>query len=562
MASENSVSRHDEPRDAEGVGLDGLTFAGLWEIVAEERPDARAQVQGDRVFTWRQFDDRADGLAAAMLAAGVAQQDKVAQYLYNCPEYLEGVFASFKAGLVPVNTNYRYADAELRYLWDNSDAAVVMFHGTFVPTIERIRDDCTKVKLWLHVDDGSHPCPAWATPWETATATPNDGKVQGPWGRHGSDLWLLYTGGTTGMPKGVMWAQQSLIDLVTRTAAVRLADTGDVPAWRENVASGDGAGVLLPAAPLMHGTGQIGSMRALTDGGCIVTMIDRSFDAARALDVVEREGVTSLAIVGDAFARPILAALDAEPDRWDLSKVARMGSSGVMWSQPVKQRLLEHIPQLMIADSLASSEALGIGASVTTKDSVAETAKFSLGPSAVVIADDGSLVEPGSGNVGRLGIRGVMPEGYYKDEVKTATTFPVIDGVRYSVPGDYGIVEADGSITLLGRGSVCINTGGEKVFPEEVEEVLKQHPGVVDAIAVGVPDERFGQIIAAVVEPTATNTADGEALIDHVRTHLARYKAPRHVLFTESLTRAPNGKIDYKKWTGFARDQLGVAAPS
>lgn len=302
----------------------------------------------------------------------------------------------------------------------------------------------------------------------------------------------------------------------------------------------------------MHGTGHITAIGVLLQGGCVVTLPERRLEPTTLLDTCEAQRVNSLVIVGDAFARPIVEALDAEPDRWDLSKLLIMVSSGAMWSQPVKEALIGHIPQLTIFDSLGSSEAIGMGASYSTKDNVSSTARFDLGERAVVIRDDGELVKPGSGDLGRVGVEGLMPVGYYKDEVKTASTFPTISGVRYSLPGDFATIEEDGTITLLGRGSVCINTGGEKVFPEEVEEALKTHPSVVDAIVVGIPDERFGQAITAVVETTAASTADSDELIAHVKSQLAGYKAPKTVLPVDSLTRAPNGKVDYKKWTTYA----------
>ena len=529
-------------------------FADLWEICTDIRGDQRAQVHGDTTIGWNEFNQRANGLAATMLAAGVEHQDKVAQYLFNCPEYLQGVYASFKAGLVPVNTNYRYADNELLYLWDNSDSTVVMFHATFVPTIDRIRDQLPKVKLWLYVaDESDHECPDWATEWESACATETDRNVEGPWGRSGDDRWFLYTGGTTGMPKGVMWDQDTLVQINSARHPMVLTPDADIDEWRTTIAAiGEAAPTVLPGAPLMHGTGHITALGTLLQGGCVVTMVERRLDPTKMLDVCEAQRVNSLVIVGDAFARPIVDALDAEPERWDLSNLLVMVSSGAMWSQPVKEALIGHIPQLTIFDSLGSSEAIGMGASYSTKDNVSSTARFDLGERAVVIRDDGELVAPGSGDLGRVGVEGLMPVGYYKDEVKTASTFPTINGIRYSLPGDFATIEDDGTITLLGRGSVCINTGGEKVFPEEVEEVLKTHPGVVDAIVVGIPDERFGQAITAVVETTATSTVDSDELIAHVKSQLAGYKAPKTVLPVESLTRAPNGKVDYKKWTTYA----------
>jgi len=539
--------------------MSSWNFADLWEVCADVRGEAPAAVHGDQTVSWADFDRRADGVAAALLDAGLAQQDKVAQYLYNGPEYMQGVYACFKAGMVPVNTNYRYADDELVYLWDNADAAAVMFHGSFVPSVERIRSRLPKVKLWLWADDGTEPRPDWALDLhEIAEAQKaGEGPVRGPWGRSGDDRWFLYTGGTTGWPKGVMWDQDTLARLITGTNPVPLGDETTVDDHRAQlVATAEAPPVLLPAAPLMHGTGHMMSLGQLTLGGSVVTLPERSLDPEAIWQACADNGVTVLVIVGDAFARPLLGALDAQPDRWDLSRVAVIVSSGVMWSQPVKERLIEHLPQVLIFDSLGSSEAVGMATSLSSKGTVTGTARFALGASAVVVTDDGRQVEPGSGEIGRLGVSGLLPVGYYKDEVKTAATFQVLDGVRYSLPGDFATVEADGSVTLLGRGSVCINTGGEKVFPEEVEEVLKTAPGVIDAVCVAVPDDRFGEAICAIVEPRAGTTVDDAAVIAHVKGHLAHYKAPRHVLVREVIGRAPNGKVDYKGLTAWAREQV------
>ena len=308
--------------------------------------------------------------------------------------------------------------------------------------------------------------------------------------------------------EGGEWEQDTLVRLLTATNPVPLGDDATIDAHREHIVATAGAApVVLPAAPLMHGTGHMMSLSQLTLGGCVVTLPGRSLDAEAIWQACADRGVTVLVIVGDAFARPLLAALDAHPGRWDLSRLALIVSSGVMWSQPVKEGLIGHLPQVLIFDSLGSSEAVGMAASFSSKETVTGTARFALGAEAVVVTDDGSTVAPGSGEIGRLGVSGLLPVGYYKDEVKTAATFQVIDGVRYSLPGDWATVEADGSVTLLGRGSVCINTGGEKVFPEEVEEVLKTAPGVVDAVCVAVPDERFGEAVAAVVEPRAGPTS-------------------------------------------------------
>src|SRR5438105_4773951 len=497
---------------------DGWNFADVWEVVADVLPDAPAQAQGERRSTWSELDRRADGVARALLEDGIGRQDKVAQYLYNCPEYLETVFAACKAGLVPVNTNYRYGDDELVYLWDNADAVAVVFHGAFTGRIEAIRERVPRVRVWLWVDDGSGPCPGWARPYEDAAASVGERAVP-PWGRSGDDLIMLYTGGTTGMPKGVMWRQDDLYAVFSEST-MHDPEEADLDAVRRRL--GRPGPVGLPACPLMHGTGAFTSYQTMFLGGSVVTLTSRHFDVVELLDTIERERVNSMAIVGDAFARPMLAALDEHPGRWDISSLVVVISSGVIWSEPVKEGLLRHHPGMLLVDAFSSSEALGMGQSISGAGSAAKTAKFSLGDRARVITDDGRDVQPGSGETGRVAVRGRCPVGYYKDPEKTANTFIVIDGERYSMPGDYATVEADGTLRLLGRGSVCINTGGEKVYPEEVEEALKEHPGAGDAVVVGVPDERFGEIICAWVELADAGTAIDEAeVIAHVKGRLA-----------------------------------------
>jgi len=520
-------------------------FADEWEVVAELVPGARALVHGQRQLTWAEFDRRANGIARTLLEHGVARQDKVAHYLYNCPEYLESTFGILKAGLVPVNTNYRYGDDELVYLWDNADAVAVIFHGTFAQRIEQLRNRVPRVRLWLWVDDGSGPCPPWAVPYEQAAAASVD-RVVAPWGRSGDDLYLLYTGGTTGMPKGVMWRQDDLFVKLNAGNVFRVPEDGGLEGVRTTV-TGPGP-VHVPACPLMHGTGAFTSMGMLGIGGCVVTLTSRRFDPVELLDTIDREQVNVVAIVGDAFAKPILAALDEHPGRWQLSSLVGMISSGVMWSEETKRGLLAHHAAMMLIDAFSSSEALGMGASVSSGTSAEHTAHFALGPGVRVVDPDTLTdVAPGSGQRGVLALGGRNPLGYYKDQAKTDATFKVIDGVRYSIPGDWAEVEADGSITLLGRGSVCINTGGEKVFPEEVEEVLKRHPAVRDAVAVGLPDDRFGEVVTAAVELRAGTEATPAELIEHVRAHLAHYKAPKLVRLVPSIGRAPTGKVDYAR---------------
>ena len=538
--------------------MSGWNWADVWETVADIRPDAPAQIQGKRRITWSELDRRADGIAQALLDLEPARQDKVAQYLYNCPEYMESVFGTVKAGLVPVNTNYRYELDELLYLWDNADAIAVVFHHSFTDKVDAIRDRLPKVRGWFRVVDtdgaGVDDCPDWAVPYEEAAASASARTVP-PWQRDGDDLFLLYTGGTTGMPKGVMWRQDDLFSILNNSSLVRHPTDGGLEGLRANLESGVGA-TGLPACPLMHGTGALTALSVMNGGGAVVTLESRSLDTVELLDAIERESVQHLAIVGDAFAKPLLATLDANPGRWDISSLVLIVSSGVMWSEEVKAGLLRHHPGMLLADAFASSEALGMGTSVSSAAGTATTAKFTLGDEARVIRPDGSSVEPGSGEIGMVAVKGRTPIGYYKDPEKSAQTFPVLDGERWSVPGDHAIVEADGSLTLLGRGSVCINTGGEKVFPEEVEVAVKSHPAVTDALAVGIPDARFGEAVCAVVEPTAGESVTADDLIAHVKSRLAAYKAPRHVVVVPSIERAANGKADYRRWKNEATERL------
>ena len=536
---------------------EGWNLAEIWERNADRFPDAVAQVQGARRSTWAQFDRRADGIAATLLGAGATHQDKVAHYLYNAPEYLESMFGLFKAGLVPVNTNYRYTDDELLYLWTNADAVAVIFHGTFTARCAALRSQLPAVHTWIWADDGTDACPDWAVDYEVAAASAT-GRTVPPWGRSPDDLYILYTGGTTGMPKGVMWRQD---DIVGSLDAPSKHPLPAAPGWDALEARIAKPGpVNLPAAPLMHGTGAFNAMWNLVLAGSVVTTVGRHFDPADLLTTIEQERVNSISIVGDAFAKPILRALDAEPGRWDISSLRVIVSSGVMWSAETKAGLLRHNERLIMIDSLGSSEAIGMASSTTTADSAdAGTATFRLGPNTKVLTDDGREVVPGSGERGRVALRGRTPVGYYKDEAKSAATFVVFEGQRWSIPGDFAEVEVDGTLRLYGRGSQCINTGGEKVFPEEVEEALKRHPSVHDAAVVGVPDERFGEAITALVELEPGATLDEQALVHHVREHLAAYKSPKRILPIDTVGRAANGKLDYRSLKAEAVARLADA---
>jgi fatty-acyl-CoA synthase len=541
--------------------LQTWNFADVWEALAGKIPQAPCQVQGDRVVRWGEFDAGANGLARHLLDAGLGHQAKVAAYLTNCPEYLQTYVAAFKAGMVPVNTNYRYGPDEITYLFDNADAEAVVFSSQYVPLLEGVRHRLPKVRTWLVVEDGNGGDggvrPEWASGYAEVVAdlgTPTP--VQGPWGRSGDDLLLLYTGGTTGRPKGVMWRQDDLMKVLGRGGnAVGLRPAADLD---ELVGRVTGPGpVLLPACPLMHGTGQLTCYVNLNQGGSIVHLPRQGLDPDLLWDEVEVKRVNVLVIVGDAFARPLVAALDAAPGRWDLSSLRLVTSSGAMWSQPVKEDLLRHVPGALLFDSLGSSEALGLAQDVSAAGKVATTASFAVSDRVKVLGDDGRPVGPGSDEIGMVSITGALPLGYYKDEEKSRRTFRVVDGVRYATPGDYAKVRADGSIQLLGRGSAVINTGGEKVFPEEVEEVLKEHPAVQDAACVGLPDERFGETICALVELVAGHEADPQVLVDHVKRRLASFKAPRTLLLVDTIGRAPNGKIDHRALRRTALDRVG-----
>ncbi|MGH9093569.1 MAG: AMP-binding protein [Acidimicrobiales bacterium] len=539
--------------------MSNFNLADVWDLGAETLPDRPAQLHGDRVQTWAEFDRRARALGADLLDAGLGHQAKVATYLYNGPEYLETYAAAFKVGMVPANTNYRYGAEEVAYLLGNADAEAVVFDVDFAPLLGRIRERLPLVKRWYAVGG---PAPDWAVDYEAAASSGRD--AQAPWGRSGDDLLLLYTGGTTGMPKGVMWRQDDLFGVLggggnPLTGVPPVRDLDEL-GGRLRDGRGEPQVVFLPACPLMHGTGQFSAFIALNGGGCVVTQTDRAFDPGRLWRLAADTGATNIAIVGDAFARPMLADLDAHPGAYDLSRLVAINSSGVMWSHEVKEGLARHLPTTIFFDSLGSSEAVGLGSSLSGGDTAADTARFQLGAGARVLTPDDRDVVAGSGDVGLIALPGFVPLGYYKDPDKSARTFRTIDGVRYVLPGDWATVDGDGSIRLLGRGSVVINTGGEKVFPEEVEEVVKRHPGVADAVCVGVPDERFGQVVCALVEPVAGHTVDPDALIESVRSRLARFKAPRVVVAVDSIGRSPAGKVDYRELTRLAAERAGAGA--
>jgi len=525
-------------------------FATVWEQIADTIPDSIALQCGDQARTWREYDDRAARIAGLLSQHGIGAGAKVGIYLHNSNEYIEAQFGIFKIRACPINVNYRYKADELVYLLDNADVEAVIYQATYAMRIWEIRERLPRVKLWIQVDDGTESLLHEAIDYERGIRAAEPApRID----RRADDLYMLYTGGTTGMPKGVMYPNghfcQAMTSIGFTSRGLPLPTTpADVPALVREVVRQELAPRSLPACPLMHGTGMwLGTMIPLCVGGTVVTISRLGFDAHLLWSLVESERITDVVIVGDAFARPMLAALDEARDGgtpYDLRSVRQIISSGVMWSAETKQGLLSH-HDMTLVDTMGSSEG-GMGSAVSNRATGATTARFALNAGVKVFTDDGREVSPGSGEVGKIATTGLVPIGYYKDEMKSAETFRVIDGVRYSFPGDYARVEADGSITLLGRGSVCINTAGEKVYPEEVEEVVKRHPAVYDCLVVGVPDARFGERVVAVASSRDGEAAMEQEIIDFAGGHLAGYKVPRHIVVVEEVRRAPNGKADYK----------------
>lgn len=512
----------------------GRVFSRVGAAVPAHEP---ALIHGTAVTTWGAFERRTQALAAAMQAAGAKPGDKLAHLMRNSPAYLETTVAGFRARLVHVNVNYRYTGEELFYILDNSDSAVVVFDAEFAEVLSGLRARLPLVKLWLQVGG------------ETADFAQDYDRVANGDGvlpeqdHRADDMMFIYTGGTTGMPKGVMWDQGDMWTLlVGNGTAIHPPAPPTLAEWVEQVRASPVRQRVLIGPPLMHGTGFLSALSALARGGAVITLTDRSFQALEALDVARRWQPDTGVIVGDAFARPLLKALDETGDSAAIASIRGIVSSGTMWSPEVKAGLLRHNPNMLLLDALSSSESLGIGAAVTTAADAGKPTKFIYDANTLVIGEDGAPVTPGSGVVGRCARGGLLPRGYWKDDVKTAATFVEIGGARYCMAGDMALVEADGTITLLGRGSQCINTAGEKVFPEEVEEALKTHPAVEDALVFGVADDTWGQAVTAVVEATGT---ESPALIAHVRTHLAAYKAPKRVFIVPKVPRGPNGKADY-----------------
>ena len=527
-------------------------YASVWEKNSDVIPDKIALICGDNEVTWREYDQRAAKLATLLTNAGLGDDSKVGLYLHNSNEYLESQYSVFKIKGVPINVNYRYKEEELIYLLENSDSEAIFYQSCYAEQIASIKDKLPKVKLYIQVDDKTNETLDFAQDYESAISECQPMERQE---RSEDNIYMLYTGGTTGMPKGVMYQHGGHLKGMLNTAGAwglipvqEKIDVDSVALEVKKLADEDRLPISIPACPLMHGTGMwLGAIIPHLVGGTVVTLPNLGFDPDGLLKEVEKRKANNIVIVGDAFAKPIMDALDkaeSEGSPYNLESINTVISSGVMWSSEVKQGLLKH-HDMVLVDAMGSTEG-GMGSSRASRDNPAETAKFVLNPGVIVITDEGELVEPGSDKTGKIGTSGLVPLGYFKDEKKSAETFKEFQGVRYSFPGDYAKVEADGTITLLGRGSNCINTAGEKVYPEEVEEAIKRNDDIFDCLVVGLQDDRFGQKVVALASFQEGREIQEQDLIAFTREHLAGYKLPKQVLFVDEVMRAPNGKANYK----------------
>ncbi len=519
-----------------------FNLADLYEAVADAVPDREAIVCGGTRLTFGQMDERATRLANYLASRGVKAGDHIGVYLYNSAEYMETSLAAYKVRAVPININYRYVEEELRYLFDNADLVALVHHREFAPRIAAVAPDMPKLKTFIAVDDDTNTdCSALGSaPYEEALAQASAERNFGQ--RSASDLYIMYTGGTTGMPKGVMWRHEDLF-FAALSGGNPYGTPPETPEQVAENARNRGAMTMLPGAPLMHGAAQWAAMIGLYGGGKIVLAPGRKFDAALMWQLVQDEKVNSIAIVGDAMGRPLAEALAEPGASYDLSSLRVIGSGGAMFTEAVKEQLRAKLPTVILMDNFGGSEGGQAGAGAPPKAGQPGP-RFRSDGTSVVLDDDMNPAPVGV--AGRLARKGRVPVGYYKDPEKTAATFIEHNGERYALAGDMAIREEDGTIILLGRGSTSINSGGEKIFPEEVEAALKSHPSVFDALVVGVPDERWGERIAAVVQPREGHAPTLEDLDAHCRTKIAGYKVPRELHLVDAIQRQPSGKPDYK----------------
>ncbi len=503
-----------------------FNLADLFEAVADADPDREILVVGDRRLSYRQLDERANRLANTLAAKGVGVGDTVGLQLANGSEYVEGMLAAFKLRAIPVNINYRYVERELRHLFDDSGIVALLHHASFAPQVDAALADGPELRARLVVDGDYEDVLSAASPSRPETP-----------GRSGDDLYLIYTGGTTGLPKGVVWRHEDIFKAAMGGGDV--AQLGNFVADEKELATRlpEPGLCALAAPPLMHAAAHWLTFHHLFCGGKVVMTPHGRFEAAEIWDVIARERVLTLVVVGDAMARPLLDELEAHPEI-DTSGLWVIASSGAALSQQSKDRLAALLPNRMIVDSLGSSETGVLGAKGGQGG-----ATFQLGEFTAVLNGSGKPVGPGE--VGKVARRGHVPLRYHNDPEKSARTFVEVDGVRWALTGDDATVEDDGTVRMLGRGSQCINTGGEKVYPEEVEEPLRAHDAVTDALVVGVPDERWGERVVALVQLAPGKSLTLDELKEYGRAHVAGYKLPRDLVVVDQIVRSPAGKADY-----------------
>ncbi|MCP2340249.1 acyl-CoA synthetase [Actinomadura rupiterrae] len=520
-----------------------FNLADLFEIVAEAVPDKLALVAGERRLTYRELDERANRFAHHLAAQGVGPGDTVSLLAHNRAEWLEAQIGAYKLRAVPVNINYRYTAGELAYVVGDSNSVALVGERSLLARLGEARGKLADLRHVILIEDGSDDEVTGAVEYESALAAQ---KPDGGFGeRSEDDLYLLYTGGTTGMPKGVMWRHVDIF-MAAMWGGNLIGDPIPKPETLSTKVL-DGGLTTMVCAPLMHGAGMWVAWVALTSGSTLVLWTGRSFDAEQVLTIAAREKAVSLLAVGDVMARPLIAELEAKPGAYDLSALLVIATGGAATSPDVKARLHELVPSLlMVLDAFGGSETGASGQGV--EPSADGHPRFMpRGNDTAVLDHMLRPVRPGSGDIGQLARSGRIPLGYWNDEAKTAKTFVTDEnGVRWALQGDMARVDEDGAVVMLGRGSLVVNTGGEKVFVEEVEAALKTHPAVYDALVVGVPDERLGSRVAAVVSLAPGASATPEELMVHTRATLAGYKAPRDIRIVDEVRRSPAGKADYR----------------
>ncbi len=530
-----------------------LNIADLFEHAADAVPERLAIACGEAEITYRDLEARSNQLAHCLAAACVGPGDHVGVYGRNSIELIETILACYKLRAIPVNVNYRYVEAELRYLFAEAELVGLVYDRQFSDKVAALLPEFPGIEAALAIDDGTGVAlPAAAVDFAAALAGASTVRDFGE--RSADDIYMLYTGGTTGYPKGVLWRHEdvwrTLGGGIDFTTGERLPDE-----WAQirRGTAGPAGMVRLTTAPLIHGSAQWGTLPGLFSGDTVVFV--PQFDPRAVWRAVQRHRVNVLMITGDAMARPMIEAYQQE--EYDLSSLLAISSNAALFSPSVKDQYLTLLPNVVITDAIGASETgfTGLGY-VSAGNKKAEGPTVTAGPSTIVIDEHNKPVGPGG--IGRIARGGHIPLGYYKDPVKTAALFAEVDGVRYAVPGDYARVEEDGSITLLGRGNTCVNTGGEKVYPEEVEGALKSFESVFDALVIGVPDERLGQRVAAVVQPRDGHVIDLAELEAHLRTKVAGYKVPRSVWLVEQISRTPAGKADYRWAHRYAGEQLAA----